>query len=71
MTVSDITFKANGGSDSEGTGGTNGAGTLIAGGTGLIYVGGKLNVKSGQTPAGAYSSGTSGGTPLTVTVAYN
>jgi len=70
MTVSDITFKANGGSDSEGTGGTNGAGTLIAGGTGLIYVGGKLNVKSGQTP-GAYSSGTSGGTPLTVTVAYN
>ncbi len=47
----------------------SGTGTLT-GGTQTLTVGGTLNVNAGQA-AGTYSTASSGGTPLTITVNYN
>ncbi len=67
MTLDTFVLKVGSGSDQ-----TSGyAGTLVAGAA-TLHVGGTLNVDTAaNNPAGSYSTASTGGTALTVTVNYN
>ncbi len=68
MSLSNFVVKMSGGADQT----SAYAGTLSAGGSQTFTVGATLAVgTSATTPNGTYSTSNSGGTPVTVTVAYN
>lgn len=68
MSVSAFVVKMSGGTDQL----ANYAGTLSGAGTQTFAVGGTLSVgTTASTPAGTYTTSNSGGTAVSVTVAYN
>ncbi|MCZ8324429.1 MAG: DUF4402 domain-containing protein [Sphingomonadaceae bacterium] len=68
MALSSYVVKMSGGADQA----TAYTGTLSAGGSQTFTVGATLTVgTSATTPNGTYTTGNAGGTPVTVTVAYN
>lgn len=68
MALSNYVVKMSGGADQT----SAYTGTLSAGGSQTFTVGATLSVgTSSTTPNGTYTTGNSGGTPVTVTVAYN